>query len=144
MGTTYERQPTWFDRLFDEFAARGEAMFAFSRKQVEDKGVDWDVFQSDAWTSRGAGLHVKTSALPAWLERMEADFAAEQATLPELRVRHIGTDYWDRHLYRDERGRVLADVSLSPANEALELHTLTSEGEPIAAERARLVFLEES
>jgi hypothetical protein len=139
----YEHTETWFDRLFAEFSGRGEAMFAFSRSQVEEHGVDWDVFQSDAWTARGAGLYVKTSALPEWVRRMEADHAADQATLPQLRVRHIGTDHWDRHLYRDEAGRTLADVSLSPANQALELHTLTAEGEPISALRVRLVFEEQ-
>lgn len=133
---------TWFDRLYEEFHSQGLVMFAFSQKQVEDKGVAWDDFQA-GWRSYGAGLHVKATAWDEFVRRMEADLAADQATLPELRVRHIGTDYWDRHLYVDASGRRLADASLSPAGEAIELHTLTDEGEPISAVRARVVFVEE-
>ncbi|MFB7890368.1 hypothetical protein ACFCZ3_20180 [Cellulosimicrobium cellulans] len=131
---------TWFDRLFSEFSDRNEAMFAFSRKQVEEKGVTWDDYQA-GWVSVGAGLHVKRTAVDEFLRRMDADHEADQATLPELRVRYTGgTDSWDRPVYRDENGRRLVDINYSKPNEAEELHTV-SHGEPVSAVRARLVFL---
>jgi len=131
---------SWFDEVFSEFNQRGEAIFAFSRKQVEEQGVTWDDFQS-GWISTGAGLHLKRTAVAAFNERASAAHQADQAAQPEVRVRYIGTDHWDRPLYKTDAGRHLADVGLNSPGEAVELHTLTSEGEPIAALPARLVFV---
>lgn len=144
-------KPSWFDLLFAEFAGRGEAMFAFSRKQVEDRGVTWDEFQND-WASVGAGLYVKNTARVQFAHRMHTDEKAFLASLPELRVEYLkGTDGWDRPLYRVvdlvvegkgvKRDQVLCDVGLNPPNETTELHTMTPEGEPIAALKVRPVFV---
>lgn len=144
------REKTWFDRLFDEFNGRGEAMFAFSKEQVEQQGVTWEDFQAQ-WTSVGAGLHVKTSAFAEFVRRMETDQQNHLESVPELRVKHIGSDFWDRTVYEvvDEavegkgvrHGQRLCDVSLSPPNEATELHTMTSEGEPIDSLEVRPVYV---
>jgi len=142
---------TWFNRLYAEFEERGEAMFAFSRKQVEDRGVTWEEFQ-EGWTSVGAGLHVKDTARVQFAHRMHTDEKAYLATLPELQVEYLnGTDGWDRPLYRVvdpvvegkgvKRDQILCDVSLNPPNETTELHTMTPEGEPIAALQVRLAFV---
>jgi hypothetical protein len=131
----------WFSDVFSEYEQRGEAMFAFSREQVEEKGVTWADFQSDQWCALGAGLHVKRAVRDQFIEQVEAAHQADQAAQPEVRVRYIGTDHWDRPLYKTDDGRHLADVGLNPPGEAVELHTLTSEGEPIAALPARLVFV---
>ena len=144
------REKTWFDLLFDEYNGRGEAMFAFSKEQVEGQGVTWEDFQAH-WTSVGAGLHVKTSAFKDFAKRMETDQQNHLEAIPELRVKQVGTDYWDRWVYEvvDEdvegkgvrHGQRLCDVSLSPPNEATELHTMTSEGEPIDSLEVRPVFV---
>lgn len=144
-------EKTWFDLLYDEFHKRGDAMFAFSREQVEDEGVNWDDFNSKNWFTWGAGLHVKRTALVEFSHRFKTDHAAYLASLKELRVKRVGTDYWDRYVYEVvdasvegkgvRRGQMLCDVSLSPPNEATELHTMTSEGEPIDSLKVRPVFV---
>jgi hypothetical protein len=136
--TTYE--PTWFDVVFNEYKKRGEAMFAFSREQVEEQGVQWDDLQRE-WVSLPAGLLVKRSIRAEFTRRLAAGLDGHLASLPELTVTHIGTDYWDRPVYQDEGGRRLVDVALNPPNEALELHTVTSEGEPIAPLKVRPRFV---
>lgn len=136
-------EKSWFSLLFGEYSERGEAMFAFSRSQVEEV-VPWETFQRE-WVSVGdSGLQVKRSVRAEFVRRMDAAFDGWQAGLPELRVRFIGTDHWDRPTYQDERGRRLVDVNLSPPNEALELHTVTTEGEPIGALEVRPVYLTEA
>jgi hypothetical protein len=144
---------SWFDLLYAEYEERGEAMFAFSRKQVEERGVTWDEFQT-GWTSVGAGLHVKNTVRVQFAHRMHTDHKAYLASLPELRVEYLkGTDRWDRPLYRVvdqviegkgvKRGEILCDVGLNPPEETTELHTMTPEGEPIAALAVRPVFVQD-
>jgi hypothetical protein len=134
---------TWFDRLYREYNERGEAMFAFSKKQVEeafegDLAVTYEQVQQE-WRSYGAGLLVKGTAYVEFLRRMDADFAAWEAGQPLVRVQHVGTDYWDRPCYKVishaegapvRVGQVLRDVNLLPVGEARTLHSTTSEGEP--------------
>jgi hypothetical protein len=134
----------WFSLLYDEFHARGEVMFAFSKKQVEeafegDIAVTYEQVQKE-WASLGAGLIVKKAALKEFVTRMRQDEDAWEAKQPMVRVRHIGTDYWDRALYKVVShaegapvrvGQTLCDVALLPVGEARYLHNMTSEGEPI-------------
>jgi hypothetical protein len=134
-------EPSWFDVIFTEYQARGEAMFAFSRDQVERQGPTWDVFQREWVTVGDAGLHVKRSIRDEFLRRLQTGLDDHLASLPELAVTHIGTDYWDRPVYQDESGRRLVDVALHAPNEAIEFHTVTSEGEPIAPLAVRPVFM---
>ena len=95
---------TWFDVLFAEYTERGEAMFAFSKKQVEeafegDLAVTYEQVQTE-WTSLGAGLIVKRTAAAEFSQRMDADLAAWEAGQPLVHVQHVGSDYWDRTLYK--------------------------------------------
>jgi hypothetical protein len=145
----------WFSVLFDEYHARGEAMFAFSRKQVEeafegDLAVTWDQLQSE-WRSFDNGLLVKGSVYAAFVERVDADFAAWEARQPEVRVKYRHKDYWDRPCYEvvshDEGapvkvGQILKDVELLPVGEAVTLHNHHS-GEPGHALDIRVVYVTE-
>lgn len=133
---------TWFDLLFDEYKARGEAMFAFSRKQVEeafegDLAITWDQLQAE-WVSIGAGLLVKRTASVEFRRRMEADMTAWEAQQPEVRVQYAYTDTWDRPCYKvtwhDEGapvrvGQTLKDVELLPIGQARTLYD-HYQGEP--------------
>lgn len=129
---------TWFDKLFDEFHARGEAIFAFSRKQVEEQGVAWGELTRD-WTKFGGGLLVKKSARKEFLRRLDADHAAWRAALPELRVRYAGESMLDYPAYRTlhalealdvEAGQLLVDTDHAAPGEAEYLHTASSEDFP--------------
>lgn len=150
MSTTKD----WFSVLYDEYNARGEAMFAFSRKQVEeafegDLAITWDQLQSE-WKSFDNGLLVKASVYAAFVERMNADFAAWEARQPEVRVQYKYTDTWDRPCYEvvshDEGapvkvGQILKDVNLLDIGEARELHD-HCQGEPNSALDIRVVYVE--
>lgn len=143
---------SWFDLLYDEFKDRGECMFAFSRKQIEeafegDLAVTWDQYQTE-WVSYGAGLHVKRSVLKEFMRRMTADFAAWESKQPEVKVQYAYTDTWDRPCYRvvshDEGapvkvGQILKDVELLPIGEAVSLHD-HYQGEPNAALDIRVTY----
>lgn len=132
----------WFDLLYDEYKARGEVMFAFSRKQVEeafegDLAVTWEQVQTE-WVSYGAGLLVKRSALKEFARRMEADYDAWESKQPEVKVQYAYTDTWDRPCYKvvshDEGapvkvGQILKDVALLPIGEAVTLYD-HYQGEP--------------
>ena len=130
----------WFDKIYDEFSERNEAMFAFSRNQVEERGVDFDDFQRD-WTSLGAGLHVKTSAVKEFTRRCDAALEEDQESLPVVEVTYVGTRFWPEYpAFRDDSGRILVDVEYGKPGTALVLHTVTKEGEPEAGLRARIVY----
>jgi hypothetical protein len=145
---------SWFDLLFDEYKARGEAMFAFSQKQVEeafegDLAVTWEQAQTE-WVSYGAGLIIKRSAYIGFLKRMRDDLAAWEARQPEVRVQYAYTDTWDRPCYKvvshDEGapvkvGQTLKDVELLPIGEARSLHD-HYQGEPNRALDIRVVYVE--
>lgn len=142
MTETATDRYNWFDRLFAEYKARGEAMFAFSRKQVEeafegDLAVTYEQVQAE-WVAYSAGLLVKRTALPEFARRMVADFEAWEATQPEVRVKYKYTDTWDRPCYEvmshDEGapvkvGQILKDVELLPIGEACTLYD-HYQGEP--------------
>lgn len=142
----------WFDLLYDEYKARGEAMFAFSPKQVEeafegDQAITFEQFQTE-WANYGAGLHIKRSALAEFARRMEADYAAWESKQPEVKVQYVYTDTWDRPCYRvvshDEGapvkvGQVLKDVELLPIGEARTLHD-HYQGEPNGPLDIRVVY----
>lgn len=142
----------WFDLLYDEYKARGEVMFAFSRKQVEeafegDLAVTWEQVQTE-WYSYGAGLLVKRSALKEFARRMEADYEAWESKQPEVKVQYAYTDTWDRPCYKvvshDEGapvkvGQILKDVELLPIGEARSLHD-HYQGEPNAALDIRVAY----
>jgi hypothetical protein len=145
----------WFDVLFKEHNERGEAMFAFSRKQVEeafegDLAVTWEQFQKE-WVSVGdSGLHVKRSAHAGFTERIETDFAAWEARQPEVCVQFKHKDYWDRPCYEvvshDDGapvkvGQILKDVELLPIGEAVSLHD-HYQGEPNSALDIRVRYVE--
>jgi hypothetical protein len=74
----------------------------------------------------------------AFFHHMEA---LHEQSSPALEVTFIGTDHWGRPIYRDKNRRRLVDVALRAPNEATKLHTVTSEGEPIAPIAGRLVFM---
>jgi len=140
--TTATRTKNWFDLLFDEYNSRGEAMFAFSKTQVEeafegDLAVTYEQVQQE-WISLGAGLIVKRSAAREFSRRMDADFAAWEAGQPAVRVRYKYTDTWDLPCYEvishDDNapvkvGQILKDVALLPIGEARTLHD-HYQGEP--------------
>lgn len=145
---------SWFDLLYDEYKARGEAMFAFSQKQVEeafegDHAVTWEQFQTE-WVSYGAGLHIKRSVYVQFRHRMHTDFKAWESQQPEVRVQYSYTDTWDRPCYKvvshDEGapvkvGQILKDVELLPIGEALTLHD-HYQGEPGSALDIRVTYVE--
>lgn len=144
---------TWFDQLFDEFKARGEAMFAFSRSQVEDQGVSWAELQSEWSSVGGSGLLVKKSARGEFLRRMNADHDAWRAELPELRVRYIGESTLDYPAYRAlhaveslgvKEHQLLVDIEYAAPGEVEYLHTTASEDfpEPGHQLEARIVCAE--
>lgn len=149
-----EHIKNWFDLLFDEYKARGEAMFAFSQKQVEeafegDLAITWEQFQTE-WRSYGAGLHVKRSAFLGFVHRMNTDFAAWESKQPEVRVEYSYTDTWDRPCYKvvshDEGapvtvGQVLKDVELLPIGDAVTLYD-HYQGEPGSPLDIRVVHVE--
>ncbi len=145
-------EKTWFDLLYDEYKQRGEAMFAFSQKQVEEyftgeQAVTWEQFQKE-WQSYGAGLHIKATAYPEFCRRMKADFEAWESRQPTVTVQYAYTDTWDRPCYKvvshDEGapvkvGQVLKDVELLPIGEARTLHD-HYQGEPNGALDIRVVY----
>lgn len=140
----------WFDRLFNEYSGRGEAMFAFSRSQVEDAGVPWNTFQAE-WSGIGAGLHVKSAIRDQFLADMTAAEQEWRAGIPELRVRYVGETILDYPAYRAmhpieslrvKEGQLLVDIEYGKPNEAAYLHVVASEEfpEPSHQVDARLVF----
>lgn len=145
---------TWFDLLFEEFKGRGEAMFTFSRKQVEEafegeQAVTWEEFQTDWITYGGSGLQVKRTALDEFHRRVEADLAAWEARQPEVKVRYAHTDYWDRPCFEVvshaegapvKVGQILKDVELSPIGEARTLYD-HYRGEPGSPLDIRVVYM---
>lgn len=146
----------WFGLLFEEYTTRGEAMFAFSRKQVEeafegDLAVTMEQFTAE-WVSNvcGAGLHIKRSAYEGFIQRMEDDFKAWESRQPEVCVRYHHKDYWDRPCYEvvshDEGapvkvGQILKDVELLPVGEAVTLHD-HYQGEPGSPLNIRVRYVE--
>jgi hypothetical protein len=146
---------TWFDILFAEYKDRGEAMFAFSQKQVEeafegDLAVTWEQFQAE-WVSIGAGLHVKRSVRVKFIHRMTMAEREWRKGIPELRVRYIGETMLDYPAYRAmhpieslrvKEGQLLVDIEYGAPNEAAYLHVVASEEfpEPSHQLNARLVF----
>lgn len=145
---------SWFDLVYDEFKARGEAMFAFSQKQVEeafegDLAVTWEQFQTE-WYSYGMGLHIKRSAFVQFVHRMKTDRTAWESKQPEVRVQYRYTDTWDRPCYEvishDEGapvkvGQILKDVELLPIGEARSLHD-HCQGEPSSALDIRVAYVD--
>lgn len=145
---------SWFDLIFDEYKARGEAMFAFSQKQVEeafegDLAITWEQFQNE-WLSYGAGLHVKRSVYKRFIRRMATDLEAWENRQPEVRVQYSYTDTWDRPCYtvvsHDEGapvkvGQVLKDTALLPIGEARSLCD-HYQGEPNGELNIRVVYVE--
>lgn len=145
---------TWFDLLFDEYNARGEAMFAFSPKQVEeafegDLAITYEQAQKE-WVSYGAGLLVKRSAYEGFVQRVTTDFKAWESRQPEVRVEYVHTDYWSRPVYKVvwheegapvKVGQTLKDVELHPIGEALALHD-HYQGEPGSQLNIRVVYVE--
>lgn len=138
-------QKSWFDLLFDEYKARGEAMFAFSPKQVEeafegDLAVTYEQAQAE-WVSYGAGLILKRSIYVEFRRRMKADFEAWEQKQPKVVVQYAYTDTWDRPCYKVvshaegapvQVGQILKDVELLPIGEARSLHD-HYQGEPNGA-----------
>lgn len=145
---------SWFDLLYDEYKARGEAMFAFSPKQVEeafegDQKVTYEQAQKE-WVSYGAGLIVKRSVYVEFRRRMKVDFEAWESRQPEVKVQYAYTDTWDRPCYKvvshDEGapvkvGQILKDVELLPIGEAVSLHD-HYQGEPNSALDIHVVYVE--
>lgn len=144
----------WFDLLFDEYHARGEAMFAFSPKQVEeafegDLAVTYEQAQTE-WVNYGAGLLIKRSAYVGFVHRMHTDLAAWEAKQPEVRVQYIGENHYDYPTYRvvshDESapvkvGQTLVDTEYGPVGSARSLHC-HYQGEPDHALDIRVVHIE--
>lgn len=141
---------TWFDQLFKEYHERGEAMFAFSRKQVEEEGVPWDTFQAE-WTSIGAGLHVKRDIRAQFINAMTVAEQEWRKGIPELRVRYIGESMLDYPAYRAmhpieslgvKKDQLLVDIEYRDPNKAAYLHVVASEEFPEPSHQldARLVF----
>lgn len=91
---------TWFDKLFDEYHGRKQALFAFSRGQVEEEGVTWEEFQRD-WASLEAGLHVRKDVVEEFVERAERDREAVRNQLPTLHLEYIGERGLDHHTFRE-------------------------------------------
>lgn len=145
---------SWFDLLYDEYKARGEAMFAFSQKQVEEAfegelAVTWEQFNNE-WLSYGAGLHVKRSVYVKFVHRMSTDMAAWESRQPKVRVQYAYTDTWDRPCYtvvaHDEgapvrEGQILKDVDLLPIGEARTLYD-HYQGEPGSPLNIHVVYEE--
>lgn len=145
---------SWFELLYDEYKTRGEVMFAFSQKQVEeafegDLAVTGEQFQRE-WVSYGAGLHLKRSIAKEFVRRMKDDLAAWESRQPEVRVQYAYTDTWDRPCYRvvahDEgapvkEGQILKDVELLPIGEARSLHD-HYRGEPNSALDIRVAYVD--
>jgi hypothetical protein len=143
----------WFSELLEEYSQRHAAMFAFSNSQVAERFEEWGEpapeFPLQGWSSVGAGLIVRSDLRDEFLSRFAAGHEGHVATLPAVTVRFLNLDYWGRALYVvvsiEEGapvvvGQVLADVSLSAPGEAIELHSITNDGEPIEAVSARIVF----
>lgn len=144
----------WFDTLFSEYKERGEAMFAFSKEQVEkafegDLAVTYEQVQTE-WVSYGAGLLVKRTAYAEFVRRMNADFEAWEAKQPEVRVQYKYTDTWDRPCYEVvshvegapvKVGQVLKDVELLPIGEAVTLYD-HYQGEPNTALNIHVIYVE--
>lgn len=153
MSTDTTDPGAWFERLYAEYQERGEVMFAFSKKQVEeafegDLAVTYEQVQKE-WISLGAGLIVKRSAAVEFSRRMDADFAAWEAGQPTVRVKYHHTDYWDRPCYEVVEhdkgapvkvGQILKDVALLPVNEARTLHD-HCQGEPNGALNIHVVYV---
>jgi hypothetical protein len=145
---------SWFDLLFDEYKARGEAMFAFSQKQVEeafegDQAITWEQFQAE-WKHVQAGLCVKRSVLVKFLHRMKTDMDAWEKKQPLVHVQYAYTDTWDRPCYKVvshaegapvKVGQILKDVELLPIGQARTLHD-HYQGEPNSALDIHVVYAE--
>lgn len=145
---------SWFDLLYDEYRARGEVMFAFSQKQVEeafegDLAVTWEQAQTE-WVSHGAGLLVKRTAYVGFIKRMVGDFKAWEAKQPLVRVQYKYTDTWDRPCYEVvshaedapvKVGQILKDVELLDIGKAKVLHD-HYQGEPNSALNIHVVYVE--
>jgi len=154
MSTESTRNRTWFDLLFEEYHERGEAMFAFSPKQIEeafegDLAITYEQAQEE-WVSHGAGLLVKRTVYVGFLKRMVADFKAWEAKQPLVRVQYKYTDTWDRPCYEVvshaedapvKVGQILKDVELLPIGEAVTLHD-HYQGEPNRALNIHVVYVE--
>jgi hypothetical protein len=145
---------SWFDSLFAEYKERGEAMFAFSQKQVEeafegDLAVTYEQVQKE-WVSYGAGLLVKGTAYAEFVRRMNADFTAWEARQPEVHVKYKFTDSWSRPCYEVvshaegapvKVGQVLKDVELLPIGEAVTLYD-HYQGEPNTPLNIHVIYVE--
>lgn len=144
----------WFDALFTEYKERGEAMFAFSKEQVEkafegDLAVTYEQVQKE-WRSPGAGLLIKGTAYAEFVRRMNADFKAWESRQPEVRVQYKYTDTWDRPCYEVvshaegapvKVGQVLKDVELLPIGEAVTLYD-HYQGEPGSPLNIHVIYVE--
>lgn len=156
------REKTWFDLLYDEYHARGEVMWAFSKEQVEAEGVTWEDFQAN-WTSLGAGLHVKNAVRVKFVHRMQTDRQEAEAKWPELQVRYVGeVGFSDYPAYRVvgpsaeygssgsgrvkvRRDQLLVDAGGREPGKATELHWVSDHDyyEPVDSIEARLVFVQQ-
>lgn len=147
-------EKSWFDLLYDEFKARGEATFAFSPKQVEeafegDLKITYEQAQKE-WVSLGMGLIVKRSVYIEFRRRMVVDRKAWENRQPAVTVQYVYTDTWDRPCYKVvdfekgapvTKGQVLKDVMLQPIGEALTLNDHVN-GEPNQCLNIRVVYAE--
>lgn len=101
---------TWFDELFAEYKGRKQAMFAFSRDQVEEM-VPWEEYQRD-WAPAMAGLHLRKDIFKEFYQRMERDSEAAKDALPTLRLEWVGWRGMDHATFRDqETGVYYADTN---------------------------------
>ena len=144
----------WFDTLYTEYNERGEAMFAFSKEQIEkafegDLAVTYEQVQQE-WVGYGAGLLVKRTAYVGFVKRMASDFAAWEANQPLVRVQYKYTDTWDRPCYEvvshaDDApvkvGQILKDVELLPIGKAVTLYD-HYQGEPNGPLNIHVVYVE--
>lgn len=109
---------TWFDALFAEYKDRKQAMFAFSRKQVEEV-VPWEEYVRD-WRPVSAGLHLRKDILTEFLKRMKDGDTAEKDSLPTLRLEWVGWRGMDHMTFRDiDTGVYYADTQYCDSVDAL-------------------------
>lgn len=92
---------TWFDALYAEYNEHKQAMFAFSREQVE-RVVPFEEFQQN-WISVGsAGLYLRKDIAKEFLARAEREDQAEKDSLPTLQLEWVGWRGMDHMTFRDQ------------------------------------------
>lgn len=89
----------YFDKVFNEYAEKNQAFFAFSNVQVKEH-VSLEEFQAN-FVSGGMGMYLHRDIVQEFYERLDEEDKKEKASLPILELEFLGFNCYDYPTFRE-------------------------------------------